>query len=474
MDGKPPIPEALWNCIPSDAQAALCALWALSEARVAQLEARVRELEGRLNQNSSNSSKPPSTDPPSVKRTPPQPPSGKKPGGQPGHEKHQRALVTPHPIQDCKPSQCRNCCQPLSGEDSEPIRLQVWELPLPQPIVTEYRRHRLTCSCCGVRTCADLPAEVEGQDGPRLQACVSMLTGAYSLSKSQAAQLCTELLGVPMSEGHVCDLEARMGQRLQPVVDAMLQAARKQSGNMDETAMGRKLWLWTFVTQSLTIFTIAANRSRKVVYQLVGSNYQQVLTTDRYKAYRHLSGHRWQICWAHVRRDFQAMIDRADGASKYGQELLFLSDMMFGWWHRVRDGTLSSPALQRRLSDRGWFRREFRCLLQAGAASASARTAGTCRELLSVEESLWTFAFVPSVEPTNNAAERALRHGVLWRKRSHGPKSWQGARYLANIWSVIESCRQQGRSVLAELTRCCQAACTGTKMPSLLATSIPA
>ena len=464
----------MWQRIPADVQVALCALWAVSEARLTQLEAQVRELQARLNQNSSNSSQPPSSDPPSVQRAPPRSPSGRKPGGQPGHEKHERALVSTADIHDCKPTACRNCCRPLTGDDPQPLRFQVWELPVPQPLVTEYRRHRLTCSGCGVRTCAELPAGVQGQDGPRLQACVSLLTGAYSLSKTQAAQLCTELLGVPMSPSHVCDLETQMGQHLEPVVAELLQAARQQPGNMDETGLGRKLWLWTFVTRALTLFTVAASRSRRVVFQLLGANYQQVLTTDRYSVYGHLTGRRRQLCWAHVRRDFQAMIDRQDAGSTYGEGLWFLSDMLFGWWHRVRDETLRRRTLQQRLGPNGWFRQEFRRLLQAGADSTSARTAGTCRELLGVEASLWTFAFVADVEPTNNAAERALRHGVLWRKRSHGPRSWQGARYLANMWSVVETCRQQGRNVWAEVTRCCQAALNNGKMPSLLPTAVPA
>ena len=145
-----------------------------------------------------------------------------------------------------------------------------------------------------------------------------------------------------------------------------------------------------------------------------------------------------------------------------------MSGQMLGWWKRVRDGTLTKVRFAGRLHAQREFRVRFRAMLARGAACGCAKTAGTCRELLRGEVSLFLFAFVNGVEPANNAAERALRHGVLWRKQSHGPRSARGADYLAGIWSVVETCHQQGRNIWDYLTECIAAIAEGGAVPSLL------
>jgi transposase len=437
-------------------------------AENATLKARVAELEAKLNQNSTNSSRPPSADPPSVKRAPPKAKSGKKAGGQPGHPKHERALVgRPDHIRECKPTACRRCARPLTGDDPEPLRHQVAELPPVTPVVTEYRRHRLTCPECGTTTCGALPVGVAGQDGPRLRAACALLTGAFRLSKAKAARLLTDLFGVPLSPAQVCATEAAVGDQLQPVTDALLSAARRHPANVDETGMGKGKWLWVLVTAAATVFRIAG-RSRKAFTDLVGTEYRAVVTSDRYPVYDHLPDWRHQLCWAHLRRDFQAMIDRTDAGSAVGKDLLARSDELFALWKRVRDGTLTWQRFGGQMHAERDFRKSFRAALERGAACGCAKAAGTCRELLDREVSLYVFAFHPGVEPTNNAAERAVRHGVLWRKQSGGPKSAAGAAYLANIWSVVETCRQHGRNVWEYLTACVEAADHGRPLPNLL------
>jgi transposase len=440
------------------------------EARVAQLEARVAELEARLNQNSTNSSKPPSADPPGVKRAPPKARSGKRAGGQPGHPKHERALVEcPDRVHDCKPTACRRCTRPLTGDDPEPLRHQVTELPPVTPVVTEYRRHRLKCSACGVTTCGELPAGVSGQDGPRLRAACALLTGAYRLSKTKAAQVLSDLFGIPLCPAQVCATEAAVGAQLQPAVDALLAAAREQPANVDETGMGKGRWLWVLVTAVATVFRIAGGRTRKAFTDLVGATYRGVVTSDRYRSYDHLPDERHQLCWSHLRRDFQAMIDRKNAGSAVGEELLALSDTLFAWWRRVRDGTLTFGRFGGKMHAEREFRTRFRAALDRGRACGCAFTEATCQELLDREVSLFVFAFHAGIEPTNNAAERAVRHSVLWRKQSFGPKSATGAAYLANIWSVVETCRQQGWNVWAYLTACVEAADHDRSLPRLLA-----
>lgn len=459
MNADPPIPDELWQQIPPAAQAAIRAL-------IERYERRLAELEARLNQNSTNSSKPPSSDPPAVKRAPPKTPSTKKAGGQYGHAKAQRALVDhPDAIQDCKPTACRHCQQPLLGDDPQPLRHQVWDLPPVRPIVTEYRRHRLTCPRCGLTTCGPAPA---GQDGPRLKAACVLLTGAYRLSKAKAARLLTDLFSIPLCAGQICATEAEVGQQLKPVVDELLAAARQQPANVDETSMGRRRWLWVMVTAVATVYQIVSGRNRAALRALVGTDYRRVLTSDRHSIYSHLAEGRHQWCWSHLRRDLQAMVDRNNAGSAIGKELLAMSGQMLGWWKRVRDGTLTKVRFAGRLHAQREFRVRFRAALTRGSVCGCAKTAGICRELLRGEVSLFLFAFVNGVEPTNNAAERALRHGVLWRKVSHGPKSTVGCAYLGCIWSVVETCRQQGRSVWDYLTECIVADAEGWAMPSML------
>jgi transposase len=198
---------------------------------------------------------------------------------------------------------------------------------------------------------------------------------------------------------------------------------------------------------------------------LIDPSAGQVITTDRYKGYLWLPLRLRQICWAHLIRDFQAMVDRANAGSALGEELLCCAEDLFTWWYRVRDGTLSRSTFERYAADlRPWVRSQ----LEAGAACACAKTAGTCRDILAVEPALWTFARVEGIEPTNNAAERALRHAVLWRKTSQGTESVTGSRFVENILTVVATCRQQGRNVLEYLTACCRAHVRGDLTPPLL------
>ena len=438
-------------------------------AKIAVLEAKVTDLEARLKINSRNSSKPPSSDGPSVKRSPPRPASENKPGGQPGHPKQSREIIPTERCDEviaCVPTVCRNCSAPLAGTDAEPLRHQVFEMPEIRPRVTEYQLHRLVCRC-GCSTSGVLPGGIAGQDGPKLRACVGLLTGSFRLSKTKAARLLGDLFSVPMSAGQICAIEARFAEETQPVVDEILSAVRQRPANVDETPMGKKHVLWVMVTGVATYYQIVADRTRSQLQKMTGDDYHRVLTTDRHSVYSRLPAGRHQLCWAHLRRDFQAMIDRETTGSLVGKELLSLSDELFEHWKRVRDGTLLKSTFRIQMRSSGEFRSRFREALERGKACACRKTSRTCAKLLAQEASLYRFVFCEGVEPTNNAAERALRHGVIWRKQSHGPKSESGARYLANIWSIVETCRQQKRNVWNFLAECLVAADQGRPLPEL-------
>jgi transposase len=464
MTRPPSIPLDLWDAIPATLRPAIGVIVAGLEARVAHLEGQVADLTARRGQDSSNSSKPPSSDGPHVKPAPPKPPSGKRRGGQPGHPKHDRLILPPDVVLDHKPTHCRGCHAVLAGDDPEPVLDQVIELPAQLRHVTHHRRHTLACpSCDALTTAPPVPAAATGF-GPKLTAVTAYLGGVGRLGKRATRTLFADVFDIPVSLGVVSKHEATVSRALDPIHAAAHAHARGLDANVDETGWRQgknKAWLWVAVTNLLTVFLIRPNRNRAAFDDLVGPA-PGVLTTDRFPVYAHLSGDRRQVCWAHLRRDFQAMIDRANGGSVIGEELLAHADILCDHWQKVRDGTRTRRWFDR--THRPWLRHEVRVLLERGTGCGCARTAAVCRDLLGVEASLWTFAGRRGVEPTNNAAERAVRHAVCWRKTSYGTDSDRGSRFVERILTVVATCRQQGRGVLDFLIQ----ALSGTHKPSLL------
>jgi transposase len=296
-----------------------------------------------------------------------------------------------------------------------------------------------------------------------------MLAGVYRLSKRQIQQMSADLFTLSISTGMIPKLEQRSAAVLEAPYNELATAVHEaEVANIDETSWRenrRKVWLWAVVTPLFTVFTIAKNRSGEVARALLGSRDNQVVGSDRFSAYEWIMARWRQICWAHLRRDFQAMIDRGGDGEKIGRRLLSLSNRLFGHWHRVRDGTLEWSSFQERMSR---LRREVKQALLEGSRCSCAKTAATCFEILKVEEGLWAFARVKGVEPTNNAVERALRHAVIWRRISGGTDSVNGSRFVERMLTVVATCRQQRRSVLDYLTSCFEADCRGQAIPSLL------
>lgn len=300
MRQEPSIPAELWDQIPATAQAALLVIFQRYEQRIAALEQRVRDLEEQLRQNSTNSSRPPSTDPPAVKRAPPRIPSGRRRGGQPGHQLQQRPLLPADHTHVLKPSTCRGCGHALSGKDPRPLRHQILELPPIRPEVTEYQLHRLGCPRCGLSTCANLPPGVpRGGQGPRLQAVLALMTGAYRLSKRMVQTFCHDIFGVPVCIGQVCALEAETAAATEPVVAELRAYVKEQPANVDETGwrqQQRRGWLWTVVTATVTVFRIALSRAAWVAKELVDPSARQVITTDRFPSYGWLPLRQRRLC----------------------------------------------------------------------------------------------------------------------------------------------------------------------------------
>jgi transposase len=470
MSESLPLDATTWKSLPPQVQEVIRSL----QQQVHHLQAQLDQLQQLLNQNSSNSSRPPSTDPPQHKRKPPQPSSGKPRGGQPGHKPQQRPLVGPDQVQQTfthKPHQCRRCGHPLHGTDPQPLQHQVAELPVIQPTIVEHQLHRLRCPCCQTSTCATLPEGVPtGAFGPRLQAFLGLLAGAYRLGKRPIQQLAGDLLGLDISLGQITTLERRTAQALQVPVQQLHDHVRTQPTNVDETSwrqQGQRHWLWVAVTHLALVFLIRPSRGAKVLRELMGKQPRVVITSDRFKSYEMLDPQRRQLCWAHLRRDFQALIDRGGKGKRVGWELLLLSDEFFVAWYEVRDGTWDRADFRGYLK---WidFERRWREEVAKGQVCGCARAERLCRELHRLDQALWQFSQVEGVEPTNNAAEQALRHGVLWRKSSYGTASEAGSTFVERILSVVGTCRLQGRNVWEYVSQCCEASLQQSPPPSLL------
>jgi len=447
------------------------------QQRLLAAQARVRELQAQLGRNTTNSSVPPSANPLGAPRPAPKKPTGRKSGAQPGHPAHLRRRLPPERLQrtqDFVPSHCQHCHKPLpstpASGDPEPTWHQVAELPKLAASVTEYRGHFRTCPGCGTLNHAAIPADLKAHSvGPRLAATLAYLTGRHHLSQRGLEELAEDVFDVPLSLGTVGQLAQQTSAALAPAHAEALQAVRDAAvKNVDETGWkltGAGCWLWAAATATVVAFVIHARRSAAGLTALLGAVIQGILCSDRWSVYPRVSVERWQICWAHLKRDFQAMVDRNNAGSAIGAELLVLTGRLFEWWHRVRDGTLSRGTFRCYVAS---LRQDVLAVLEQGRGCGCAKTAGTCRELLAVAPALWTFVRVEGVEPTNNHIERQLRLAVLWRKNSFGSQSVAGCRFVERLLTVVQTRRLQGRPVLDYLYEALVAHRAGLPAPKLL------
>jgi transposase len=472
METLPALSHEVWQRTPPEAQAYIRAL----EARVATLEDMMQALQAQLNQTSRNSSRPPSSDPPHRER-PAHPRSTRRRGGQPGHPGSTRTLISAEEVDEVvviKPEQCTHCQAPLPGDDPKPWRHQVIEIPRFKPVVREYQWHPLACPSCGATSRAPWPAGVpSGTYGSRVQATVALCTGAYRLSKRTTQQAMAEVFGVPMSVGTISPLEQATTEALAaPVEEARMYVQAQEVAHLDETSWrqgSKRAWLWVAVTSVGTVFVVRLSRGGQVARELLGERFSGIVVTDRYSAYNWYPVRWRQLCWAHFLRDFEAMRGRGGCSEEIGDALLTQAHQMFPWWHRVREGTLKRSTFRSYMTP---LRREVERLLEAGRRCGMPTTAGTCRDILTRREALWTFVQVAGVEPTNNAAERSIRPGVLWRKGSFGTQSAEGSRFVESMMTVVTTLKQQQRNVLEYLTTACEAALRGEAAPSLLPASV--
>jgi transposase len=336
--------------------------------------------------------------------------------------------------------------------------------------VTEYQMAVRRCPACGKRTRADLPPGVPRRPfGARLTAVIALLSGRYRLSRREVRQLLQDLWAVRLSLGAVVRQEQAQSAALAPIVEeAQRLVQQAQAINMDETGWRQereRAWLWTVVTAELTVFCIDRSRGGAAVEALLGSAFTGVVGSDRWSAYKRFPAEQRAICWAHLKRDFQALVDRGGDAAPIGRWGLAEIARLCALWHRFRGGEFDRPELLHRLVP---LQARMGRLLRRGQDNPDWKAAGLCRQLQKWWPALWTFARVEGVEPTNNVSERALRPGVLWRKGSFGSDSEAGSLFAGRLLTVVATCRQQGRPLLGFLVAAGEAALRGTIAPSLL------
>ena len=427
----------------------------VARGEIERLRALVEHLQAQLSQNSSNSSKPPSSDGPGTMR-PGQKATGKKRGGQAGHKHHARKLVPADQVtssSDVVPHSCRRCTAPLVGRDPEPLRVQSFELPVVRPDVHEVRLHQLRCNCCGTTTRGALPADFETY-GQRLRATMAALTGRFRLSKREAQALMSSMLDVNLSLGSVSNIERNVSDALEAVVEQARAFVRKQQvANLDETGWresNQRAWLWTAVTRGVTVFRLARSRGGNVAREMLGENFSGAVGCDRWSGYNWLDIR--QLCWSHLSRDVQGFVDRAGIGGQIGALLQVQIDKMFRWYGQVRDGTLDRAAFRFKMMP---VEALIEGLFDDARTRAEPKTRGMAREIYDHREFLFVFVDNPDVEPTNNAAERAIRPAVLWRKGCFGTDSERGSRFVERLLTVVASLKQQGRDLLDFLVAAC-------------------
>ena len=448
-------------------------------ALVLELLTRLAEVEARLNQTSRNSSKPPSSDPPSAGSRQTKEPSGRKPGGQQGHRGHGRALKPSSEgdqIIEVRPESCAQCGTLLLGEDPAPERHQVTDVPRVTPVVTEYRRHLLSCVACGACTQAPWPTTMPlGRFGPCVQATVGYLTGRIGASQREVQEILATVCQTEVSVGSIAALEQAVSTALAvPVAEAQTYVQRQPVRNADETGWREKtkrLWLWISVTPVVTLFRLLQTRGATGAKELLGEDEWGIIGTDHYAGYQWIDPRQRQLCWAHLKREFIGWSERGGETARIGQALLAVEKQLFALWYQVRDSTLTWADFQVAMLP---LMARVGTLLREGAAGAETKIQGTCRNLLKREVALWTFVWESEGEPTNNRAERPLRRAVLWRRRSFGTQSEAGSQFVERILTAVTTLRQQRRDVLDYLTAACGATICKEPVPSLLPLTPPA
>ena len=455
------------------------------DRKIAEAEKQIADLERQLaarRKNSTNSSKPPSSDvmaqtaQPQARRKR----SRRKPGGQKGHPGHHRPLVPAEQVSQVipvLPAACKHCGEALPQSMAEiksvgeVQRHQVTELPPIKPFIIEYQCPKVACPCCGEATRAPLPAEAQGDFGTELTALVAFLTIVCRMSRRVVELFLEQGLGISMSLGSTQKCwEQTSAAVAEPCAELERQLKHEPVLNSDETGWrtnGQRRYLWALVSSGFAVYTIAQTRSSEVLIELLGAVFGGILCSDRFGAYFKYQKGMAQLCWAHLKRDILGIQDfaKTTDAERFSRDALALYASLFRLWHKFKSGLINRQQLiQRSIPlQKRWFALAERYLDSDDKDVCNLATA-----LYKHCGRLFTFIDHTGVEPTNNIAERTLRIAVQLRKTMFGNRSKNGELAMARLLTVSQTCRIQDRSALAYLKEAILCYRQQLPVPSLL------
>jgi len=463
-----------------------------AEKQIADAEKQIADLERKLalrQQNSTTSSKPPSSDGMAGEQRPRgsrRKKSRRKPGGQPGHGGRWRGLAPLSRVDELKkvfPTRCRHCDNRLlSGMPTEgdPRRHQVTELPPIKAHITEYHCHRVVCPECGKTTQAELPRQAHRHFGPQLTALIAYLTVVCRMPRRVVQEVLEQVLGIPLSLGSIQNSWEEVSEAVaDPCAELERQLPNEPVVNSDETGYrtsGEKRWLWALVAANFVFYRIAASRGAEVLVQLLGEIYVGILCSDRCPTYLKYHKGVSQFCWAHFKRNILGVLEigKTTDAERFCRDALALHARLFRLWHRFRaaPGVRYGPITRDQLITKSIpLEKKFYALADRYLDSRDKDVANLARALLQHFEKFFAFLRHEGVEPTNNVAERALRCAVQWRKISFGSRSAQGEIAVARLLTVTRTCRMQNRVPLHYLATALRSHRAGLAVPSLLKTA---
>jgi transposase len=449
------------------------------EGQVAEWNATIRDLAGQVKDLTARlDGKAPQRPKPDLPPAPDKKPSGRKPGAQPGHPPHLKQLLPPERVNKTVrylPKICGSCQAALpeaaGRNDPEPTRHQVAELPKVVAIITEHQGHTRTCPCCGQVNYAPIPDQVRRHSiGPHLTAVVGYLTGGQGISKRGVEEIVETVFGAPIALGTVSKLEQELSAAVAPAHAEATAAVRDAPvKNVDETGWkenGQKRWLWVAATGLVAVFVIHPWRNVAALRSLLGGQLRGILCSDRWVVYL-----QWpdpfarQLCWAHLKRNWEKMVERGGSAKRFAGQCLAIHRQVFELWHLFRGGGCTRGELGDRVLPLVETLQE---VIASGAECRNAKTRRFYARLLAESYGLWTFVGTEGVEPTNNHGERVLRFGVIWRRRSFGCHSATGCRYVERMLTVVQTLRLQKRNIVQYLSASIAAYRAGQPGPKLV------
>jgi transposase len=446
MEVKRPFSQLDWLSTPEPVRAYIIHLERMigqMQQRLELVEKRTEKLEARTKKNSQNSSKPPSSDSPFNKQKKNAKKSKRKRGGQKGHKGHKQQMLDPTDTKNVFPESCPCGQMALDPDTIKPFYThQHIELPKIKLDVNHLILHKGKCRCCGKSVKANIPFHLRSGYGARLSAVISELSGSHGASRQTVQDFCQSVFSLPISTGGIQRIIDRSSAAIKPIYSAIGDHARKQDVNgIDETSWfkcGKLQWLWAMVNPVVAFFMIHPNRSKEAFLQLI-ADWKGILISDHYGVYVNWVNKR-QACLAHLIRKAKALTEMKDESIKsFGQSIHKKLQLLCHW--------AKKPPNEKQWTE---FYSELLLLLMLheGADDPAGQLARSIGKQL---ESLWVFLDDNGVEPTNNRSERALRFGVLWRKRSHGTQSDKGNRWVERILSLKQTCRMRALPVFPVL-----------------------